>query len=77
MNRWTVIVSRWPERGFEIWRRCATDPDLRSIVCQYQEARSALDRWRAIDVPSSRRIADYEDLVRDLEAEIESALSQP
>jgi hypothetical protein len=59
----------------ELRKREAIDPEFREILTDYEEARSALDRWRAIDPPSSDRVADYEGLVQELEAEIENRLT--
>ncbi|GMG85118.1 hypothetical protein LNKW23_43340 [Paralimibaculum aggregatum] len=71
MEPWSIIAKRWPDRNLEIRRRCAVDADYRSIVSDYVEARSALDRWRRSDPAGSGRVADYERLVRELDAEIE------
>lgn len=74
MEPWSTIAERWPNRVFEFRRRCAADPEFGSILSDYHEARSALDRWRRVDPASSVRIADYERLVRELELEIEHGL---
>lgn len=75
MEPWTYIAERWPEHVLGIRRRCAGDPALRSLVDDYVEARSALDRWRGIDPAGSPRIADYEGLVGELEAEIDRSIA--
>lgn len=75
MGTEAIFAERWPDRLFEIRRRSAIDPDFREVLSDYQEARAALDRWRAVDPASSGRVADYEELVRELEVEIENRLT--
>lgn len=59
----------------QLRKRCAIDPDFRELLSDYTEAREALDRWRAVDPVTSFRIADYDRLVREIEAEIEKGLT--
>lgn len=77
MESWSIIGARWPERVVRLRRRCAIDPEFRELVSDYQEARAALERWRGVDPASSARVADYERLVCELEAEIEQGLETP
>lgn len=74
MGTWTFIVTRWPGRELEIRRLSARDREFAAVVEDYQGACAALDHWKAIDPASSPRIADYETLVEELEAEIEACL---
>lgn len=66
-----AVSGRWPNRILEFRKRCAIDPEFRETLSDYQDAREALERWRAIDPEPSRRIADYVELVHELEAEID------
>lgn len=75
MEPWSIMAERWPDRILEIRWRCAVDGEFRAIVCDYQAARRALDRWSGIDPPGSERLADFEELIREIEAEIEERLS--
>ena len=70
-----ILAERWPNRLLELRRKCATDPHFGELLSDYQAAREALDRWRAVDPENSRRIADYDSLVREIEAEIERGLT--
>jgi hypothetical protein len=53
------------------------DARFREIVGDYEVARGALQHWRQEDPPGSRRIVDYEEIVRELEEEIEANLTPP
>lgn len=75
MDTWSLIAERWPEHMLKVRRRCAIDPGFREVVSDYETARCALNRWRGVDLTPSQRVADYERLVRELEAEIESSLA--
>lgn len=74
MRHWQVIALRWPDRLFELRRRCSIDPDFCQVISDYQEASIALDHWRSRDPATSERVADYQRLVNELEAEIERNL---
>ncbi len=75
MHPWHFTLERWPERTFSIHRRLRDDPRFREIVGDYEIARAAQQHWRAADPPGTRRITDYERIVRELEEEIEQNLS--
>jgi hypothetical protein len=77
MEPWSIIAARWPTRVLEARRLCARDSEFREIVSDYQEALSALDRWRGIEGASSGRAAEYEDLIRELESEIDKRFTAP
>lgn len=77
MGAWRCAMDRWPDRQFEIYRRCAADPDFRELLDDYEDACRALERWRASDRPDPRLAADYADIVRDLEREIVAILARP
>ena len=77
MEPWSIIAARWPTRVLVARRLFATDSEFREIVSDYQEALSALDRWRGIEGASSGRVAGYEDLIRELETEIDKRFTTP
>lgn len=77
MSPWSLLTQRWPDRAFSVRRRLMTDGRFREIAGDYEMARQALRHWQAQDPPGARRIADYEQIVRDLEDEIEASLSGP
>ncbi|WP_026381488.1 hypothetical protein [Afifella pfennigii] len=68
--RETFFVARWPEREFQIRRRCARDEDFRAIVSDYDQACAALAHWRQAAEANSEKIREYEEIVKELEAEI-------
>ena len=70
-----ILAERWPNRLLELRRKCAINPDFREILSDYLAAREALEHWRAVDPENSRKIADYDSLVREIEAEIEKGLT--
>lgn len=76
MDPWLIITKRWPKLALNIRLHCATDPEFRELIADYAEARHALDFWTGIDPPSSRRIADYGHLIRELECEIEGRIAE-
>lgn len=75
MQSWSIFAKRWPDHMLELQERCALNPDFSQILSDYEEAWTALDRWRGVDPAGSNRIADYERLVCELEAEIEQGLN--
>jgi len=74
MEPWSIIEQRWPDRVLAVRWRCTVDREFAAIVSDYGEARAALERWREKDPAGSGRVADYERLVRELEAEIKLTL---
>jgi hypothetical protein len=67
------IVARFPQRELEI-RRCFTrDAEFRAVCADHGEAVRALRHWqRALekgDPEGGRNVADYEQLVAELEQE--------
>lgn len=67
------IVARFPLRELEI-RRCFTrDAQFRAVCADHEEAVRALHHWRHAaekgDPDGARKLADYEQLVTELEQE--------
>lgn len=77
MDRWHFTMSRWPERMFSIRRRMKDDETFCEMVGDYEIARSALQHWCTKESPDTQRVADYEQIVRELEDEIEANLNLP
>ncbi len=75
MDLASIIAERWPNRMLEIRKRCSIDAEFRQVLSDYHEARAALVWWRNNDPATSGRVADYERLVHELEAEIEERLT--
>ena len=70
------IVARFPEREFDIRRRCARDTRFNSICSDYEEAARALSHWQKIALEGDRKkradriVEEYANLLDELEAEI-------
>jgi hypothetical protein len=71
-----AIVSRFPQREFEIRRRCVRDADFRSICENYEEGAVALRHWQKAAKQGDRRVEEYTDFLGELEAEILAQLDQ-
>jgi hypothetical protein len=71
------IVTRFPQREFEIRRRCMDDADFKSICANYEEAAAALRHWQKVGKEGDRRVKDYADIIGELEAEILGQLERP
>lgn len=70
------ILARFPEREFDIRRRCARDTCFNSICADYEEAAGALSYWQKIALEGDQKkeadriVEDYANLLGELEAEI-------
>jgi len=71
------IVARFPQREFDVRRRCAHDAHFRSICTDYEEATTALRRWRNAGANGGHKADDYARFLNDLEAEILALLDEP
>ena len=71
------IVARFPQREFEIRRRCMDDADFKSICANYVEAAAALRHWQKVAKEGDQRVKDYTDIVGELETEILGQLDRP
>lgn len=69
------ILERLPQRELEIRRLCTADSDFNSLCADYEEASEALRYWQTLiekggRKPDVRVIAEYQELIGELEAEI-------
>lgn len=64
------VVALWPDREFEIRRRCAKDGEFLTIVADHGEAVAAFARWRQAAGPDDPRTREYAGIVDELEREI-------
>jgi hypothetical protein len=70
-----AAIARFPDRGHAIETLARTDETFRSLCEDLDEAETALALWeRSRAAIRIARCAEYRDLVRDLAAEIETAL---
>lgn len=69
------VAQRWPDREFEIHRLGARDDVFRAVLSDYEEARAALERWSAARPTDAGKTADYAEIARELEDEIETRLA--
>ena len=82
MDEIRSIIVRFPQREFDIRRRCVRDTHFRSICQDYEEAASALCYWqKAAQTGDQRREADrkveeYTSFLGELEAEILAHLNR-
>ena len=70
------IVIRYPEREFEIRRRCTYDAHFRSVCADYEEASAALRNWQKAVEGCNRRVEEYASFLAELETEILDRLDQ-
>lgn len=72
-----AAIARFPDRGHAIEVLAGTDEGFRSLCEDLAEAQAALARWERSSLPAKEaRCAEYRDLVRDLEVEIEAELDR-
>lgn len=64
------ISARLPQYQFEIRRRCARDEYFRSVCADYEAATAALSRWLAGGENAMPKVAEYRQMLVELEAEI-------
>jgi hypothetical protein len=64
-----TLARRLPLHASEIRRLRACDPDFRSICNDYDDAWRALKHWEAAGQTAPERIAEYRQMVQELEAE--------
>lgn len=74
MEEFRSIVTRFPQREFDIRRRYARDTSFRAICADYQEATGALLHWQQAakdgNQEGKRRAEEYDNLVNELAHEI-------
>jgi hypothetical protein len=65
-----VLASRFPQHASSIRRLQARDPVFRSICDDYGEAQRALEHWETAGQVAPERVAEYRQIVAELEAEV-------
>jgi hypothetical protein len=68
------ISARLPQYQFEIRRRCADDEYFCSVCADYEAATAALGRWLADGENAMPKVAEFRQMLIELEAEILSLL---
>lgn len=68
------ISARLPQYQFEIRRRCANDEYFCSVCADYEAAAVALSRWLADGENAMPKVAEFRQMLIELEAEILSLL---
>jgi hypothetical protein len=63
------LARRFPQHASTIRRLQARDPSFRSICDDYGEAQRALKHWEAAGQTAPGRVAEYREIVKELEAE--------
>jgi hypothetical protein len=64
-----TLARRFPQHASKIRRLRAHDPDFRSICDDYDDARRALKHWQAAGQAAPERVAEYREILTELEAE--------
>jgi len=63
------LARRFPQHAATIRRLPARDPSFNSICDDYGEARRALKHWEAACPAAPKRVAEYRQILAELEAE--------
>jgi hypothetical protein len=64
-----TLARRFPQHASTIRRLHARDPSFRSICDDYGEAQRALKHWQAAGRAAPERVAEYRQILTELEAE--------
>jgi hypothetical protein len=64
-----TLARRFPQHASKIRRLQARDPDFRSICDDYEDAWRALKHWKAAGETAPGRVAEYRQILAELEAE--------
>ena len=64
-----TLARRFPQHVSTICRLQARDPSFRSICDNYGEAQRALKHWEAAGQVAPERVAEYRQILTELEAE--------
>jgi uncharacterized protein YdcH (DUF465 family) len=63
------LARRFPQHASTIHRLRARDPSFRSICDDHAEAQRALKHWEAAGQAAPERVAEYREIMKELEAE--------
>jgi hypothetical protein len=64
-----TLARRFPQHASKIRRLRARDPDFRSICNDYDDAQRALKHWEAAGRAAPERVAEYRQILAELEAD--------
>jgi hypothetical protein len=64
-----TLARRFPQHASKIRLLQALDPDFRSICDDYKDAWRALKHWEAAGQAAPERVAEYRQILEELEAE--------
>jgi hypothetical protein len=64
-----ALAGRFPQHASSIRRLRTRDPTFGSICDDYGEARRALQHWQAAGEAAPERVAEYRQMLADLEVE--------
>jgi hypothetical protein len=64
-----ALARRFPQHASTIRRLQARNPDFRSICDDYDDAQRALKHWEAAGQAAPERVAEYRQILTELEAE--------
>ena len=68
------VLERFPDDWHVIVELCRKNEDFRELCDHYGECAAAHTRLRTATDPDSRLVAEYEDLMKELEQEIRKTL---
>jgi hypothetical protein len=64
-----ALARRFPQHASKIRQLQARDPDFRSICDDYDDAQRALKYWEGAAQVAPGRVAEYREILAELEAE--------
>jgi hypothetical protein len=64
-----AMIQRFPQHAATVRRLETQDPSFRAICDDYSEALRALGYWQTTAASSSQKVAEYRQVVAELEAE--------
>jgi hypothetical protein len=65
-----TLAGRFPQHASKIRRLQARNPDFRSICDDYEDAWRALKHWEAAGDAAHERVAEYRQILKELEGEV-------
>ena len=73
-DEFETLVRRFPQHAATICRLRGQDASFRSICEDYGEAQRALKHWEAAAPAAPERVAEYRQILSELEAEVLAVL---